>query len=51
MKIDIVKVAQGAGILLGFAGTLLTGWAGQQTAKANIATQVAKALADQVKPH
>lgn len=49
MKIDIVKVANIAGMALGFAGTILTSWAGHKTMKANIAKEVAKTLVDQVK--
>lgn len=49
MNINIVKVANIAGTVLGIAGTLLTGWAGQKTAKETIAKQVAEALANQAK--
>ena len=49
MKINIVKVANIAGTVLGIAGTLLTGWAGQKAAKETIAKQVAEALAEQTK--
>lgn len=48
MKFNIVKVANIAGTVLGIAGTLLTGWAGQKAAKETIAKQVAEALAKQV---
>ncbi len=47
MKINIVKVVNIAGTVLGIAGTLLTGWAGQKSAKETIAKQVAEALANQ----
>ena len=44
----IVKVVNIAGTVLGIAGTLLTGWAGQKTMKENIANEVSKALADRM---
>ena len=46
---NIVKIANIAGTVLGIAGTLLSGWASQQTAKDTIAKQVADALANQAK--
>lgn len=46
MKIDIVKVGTVVGMALGFAGTIVSAWAGNESMKANIAKQVA-ALADQ----
>jgi hypothetical protein len=48
MKINVVKVANIAGTVLGIAGTLLTGWAGQKAAKETIAKQVAEAVAEQM---
>lgn len=51
MKIDIVKVANVVGMGLGFAGTIVSAWAGNKAMKANIANQVAKALADQANQH
>lgn len=47
MKINIVKVASIAGTVLGIAGTLISGWAGQKSTKETIAKQVAEALAEQ----
>ncbi len=44
---NIVKVAQIAGTVFGIAGTLLSTWAGQKTAKETIAKQVAEAIANQ----
>ena len=49
MAFNIVKVVNIAGTVLGIAGTLLTGWAGQKAAKETIAKQVAEALANQAK--
>lgn len=46
MKFNIVKVANVAGTVLGIAGTILTGWAGQKAAKETIAKQVAEAVAE-----
>ena len=47
MKINIVKVASVMGTVLGLEGTLISGWAGQQATKKEIAKQVAEALAEQ----
>jgi len=47
MKINIVKVASIAGTVLGIAGTLISGWAGNKATKEAIAKQVAEALAEQ----
>lgn len=46
MRIDIVKVVNIAGTVLGIAGTVLSAWAGQKTMNRNIAKEVSKALAD-----
>lgn len=46
---NIVKFASIAGTALGIVGTLLSGWASQQTTKETIAKQVADALANQAK--
>lgn len=51
MKINVVKVANIAGMALGIAGTLLTSWAGQKTAKETIVKEVAKTFADRAKRH
>lgn len=51
MKIDIVKVANIVGMGLGFAGTIVSAWAGNKAMKANIAKEVAKALADKASQH
>lgn len=51
MKINIVKVANITGTLLGIAGGLLTSWAGQKTAESTIAKKVAETFADQVKKY
>jgi hypothetical protein len=48
MAFNIVKVVNVVGSVLGIAGTLLTGWAGQKAMKENIAKEVAKALAEKV---
>ena len=50
-KIDIVKVVNIVGTVLGIASTLLSGWAGQKATKDTIAEQVAEALANQTKKH
>lgn len=47
MKINIVKVASIAGTVLGIAGTLISGWAGQKTMQDTVAKQVAEALGNQ----
>lgn len=49
MNINIVKIASVAGTVLGIAGTLISGWAGNKTNKETIAKQVAEALAEQSK--
>lgn len=49
MKFNIVKVASIAGTVLGIAGTLLSGWAGQKTMKQTVSKQVSEALAKQAK--
>lgn len=48
MKINVVKVVNVAATVLGIAGTLLSGWAGQKTMKENIAKEVSKALAEKM---
>ena len=49
MKINIVKVVQITGTVLGVASTLLSGWAGQKSMNSAVAKEVAKALAKQAK--
>lgn len=49
MKINVVKVIQITGTVLGVASTVLSGWAGQKTMNAAVAKEVAKALANQAK--
>ena len=51
MKINIVKVANIAASVLGIAGTILSGWAGQKTMKESVAKEVSKALAERAKHH
>jgi hypothetical protein len=46
MVINIVKVASIAGTVLGIAGTLISGWAGQKTTQETIEKKVAEALAE-----
>lgn len=47
MKINIVKVASVVGTVLGLAGTLVSGWAGQRAMQNEVAKQVAEALVEQ----
>lgn len=49
MKINIVKVANVAGMVLGIAGTLVSAWAGKKTMDETVANKVAEALAEQAK--
>lgn len=52
MKIGtIVKVANIAATLLGVAGTVLSGWAGQKAMQDSVAKEVAKAFAEQSRKH
>lgn len=44
MAINIVKVVQITGTVLGIVSTIATGWAGQKTMKATVAKEVAEAL-------
>ncbi len=47
MKINIVKVAQITGMVLGIGSTLIGTWAGQKSTEETIAKKVAEALANQ----
>ncbi len=47
MKINIVKVANIAGVALSIGSTLLGAWAGQKSTEETIAKKVAEALANQ----
>ena len=47
MKINIVKVANIAGVALSVASTLIGAWAGQKAMDDTIAKKVADALANQ----
>lgn len=44
---NIVKIASICGTLLGIAGTLVSGWAGQKAMDQTVAKKVAEALANQ----
>lgn len=44
---NIVKIASIAGTVLGIAGTLISGWAGQKSMDETIAKKVNEALANQ----
>lgn len=43
-KIDVVKVVTVTASVLGIAGTLLSGWAGQKQNEATIEKKIAEAL-------
>lgn len=47
MKINVVKVANIAGVALSIGATLVSAWAGQKSTEETIAKQVAEALAKQ----
>ena len=47
-KIDIVKVVNVAGTVLGIAGTLLTSWSSTKTMKSTIVKEVVKEVAKEV---
>lgn len=47
MKINIVKVANIAGLALSIGATVVSAWAGQKNTEETIAKKVAEALAEQ----
>ena len=49
MKINMVKVANIAGVALSIGATLLGAWSGQKSTEETIAKKVAEALANQAK--